>query len=35
MFITGVNDTDDKLFSGVADTGDFSLSRIFNDRRCP
>jgi hypothetical protein len=22
MFITGVNDTDDKLFTGVNDTGD-------------
>jgi hypothetical protein len=45
MFITGVNDTGEKLFSrvndtgkkfiaGVNDTGDKSLSRIFSDRRC-
>jgi hypothetical protein len=44
MFISGVNDTGNKLFSGVdtadkfiggvVDTGDVSMSRIFFDRRC-
>jgi hypothetical protein len=45
MFISGVNDTGDKLFGGVNntadkfiggvdDTGDKSLLRIFLDRRC-
>ncbi len=28
MFITGVNDTGDKLFTGVNDTGDQFLSQI-------
>ncbi len=45
LFITGVNNTSDKLFSSVndtgekviavvIDTGDYSLSRIFSDHRC-
>jgi hypothetical protein len=45
MFVSGVNDTGDKLFGGVNDTaeqfiagvvdnGDLSSSRIFFDRRC-
>jgi hypothetical protein len=45
MFITGVNNTGNKLFSGVKDTGekfiasvnntgDYSLSRIFSDIPC-
>jgi hypothetical protein len=45
MFISGVNDTSDKLFgdvndtaykfiTGVNDTSDYSLSRIFSDLLC-
>jgi hypothetical protein len=30
----GVNDTADKLIGGVVVTSDYSLSRIFFDRRC-
>jgi hypothetical protein len=35
MFITSVNDTSDKLFTGVNDNGDYSLSRIFSDKTVP
>jgi hypothetical protein len=30
----GVNDTGEKFIAGVVDTGNYSLSRIFSDRRC-
>jgi hypothetical protein len=34
MFVTGVIDTGDKLFTGVNDISEKSLSQIFSDRWC-
>jgi hypothetical protein len=33
MFITGINDTGDKLFSGVNNTGEKFIAGV-NDRQC-
>jgi hypothetical protein len=35
VFIAGINDTGDELFTGVNDTGDYALTQVVIDSMTP